>query len=92
MQPFGFTNYVQPSNWRQNISSSKSTEVTDKTGTPEKISVIICEMIVHLLVIVQNKKRCTVQVLKYCRLFLFQVGAIGQRSAFRTTEWLSNLT
>jgi hypothetical protein len=27
--------------------------------------VIICEIIVHLLVIVQNNKRCTVLVLKY---------------------------
>ena len=28
-------------------------------------SVIICEVIVHLLVTVQNNKRCTVQVLKF---------------------------
>jgi len=52
----------------------------------KKKSVIIWQLIVHLLVVVQNNKRCTVQVLKYCRLFLFQVGAIRQRSGFRTTE------
>jgi len=35
MQPLGLTKYVKPSNWRQNTSASKSTEITDKTGTPE---------------------------------------------------------
>jgi len=32
--------------------------------------VIICEIIVNLLVIVQNNKRCTVHVLKYCTIIL----------------------
>jgi len=30
--------------------------------------IIICEIIVHLLVIVQNNTRCTVHVLKYYRV------------------------
>jgi hypothetical protein len=33
-------------------------------------SVIVCEIIVHLLVIVQNNKRCTVHVLKLKKIFL----------------------
>ena len=36
MQPFGLTIYVKPSNWRQNIATSKSREITDKAGAAEK--------------------------------------------------------
>jgi len=40
-------------------------------------SVIICEIIVHLLVIVQNNKGCTVQVLKYwCNLASYWLQAV----------------
>jgi hypothetical protein len=36
----------------------------DDTIVSKHVGVTICEIIVHLLVIVQNNKRCTVQVLK----------------------------
>jgi len=40
-------------------------------------SVVICEIIVHLLVTVQNNKRCTVQVLKYwCNLARYWLQAV----------------
>ena len=35
MQTFGLAEHVKPSNWRQNASASKLTEITYKTGTPE---------------------------------------------------------
>jgi hypothetical protein len=35
MQPFGLTNYVKPSNLRQNTSVLKLMEITAKAGTPE---------------------------------------------------------
>ena len=42
-------------------------------------SMIICEIIVHLLVIVQNNKRCTVQVLKYwCNLARYWSPAVRE--------------